>query len=144
VAHFQSLFCTVFCDPAPIALDTLADAGYDSEAGPRLAAALCPLAHEAPMTLEAYDPDRLDNLALRLLDLAVTVRKMGNSCRDAGLDRFELHDRKAQEWLTRLDDWARDSDARLQAALLKRRAAARALAPPTGKSAQKTGRKSSR
>jgi hypothetical protein len=57
------------------------------------------------MTLEAYDPDRLDLLALRLLDVCGRVRVLAGRCRDEELSSVTLHDRKALEWIDKLEDW---------------------------------------
>lgn len=79
------------------------------------------------MTLETYDPSRIDELALRLLDVAVTLRQISQTARTQGLGHVPLHDRKAQEWLGRLEEWARDADVRVQRAALTRRAQDRAI-----------------
>jgi hypothetical protein len=50
------------------------------------------------MTLKPYTPDRLDDLALRLLDLCARVRNIGLACRVDGLERLEHLDR-FEEWL---------------------------------------------
>lgn len=63
------------------------------------------------MTLEAYDPDRLDRLSLRILDLCSRLRTLAGRCRDEQLPPVELHDRKAQEWLERLEDWLFQAEA---------------------------------
>jgi len=57
------------------------------------------------MTLQPYDADRLDQLAMRLLDACARVRKIAKLCRDEELDGLSLHDRKVLEWLEKLDDW---------------------------------------
>jgi hypothetical protein len=79
------------------------------------------------MTLEVYDPQRLDNLALRLLDLAAALRKMSNLCRDENPEGFQLHDRKALEWLSRLDEWTIDTSLKLDRALIRTKARQKAL-----------------
>jgi hypothetical protein len=83
------------------------------------------------MTLELYSLDRLDDLSLRLLDLAIVFRRMSNDCRANDMDHFVIHDKKAQEWLNKLDDWSRDCDGKLQTEILKRRATARASGADT-------------
>lgn len=79
------------------------------------------------MTLESYDPDRLDGVALRLLDLCTQVRSMACRARTADLPALELNDKKALEWLGRLEEWTRKSEADLEFALLKRRGQQRAM-----------------
>jgi hypothetical protein len=63
------------------------------------------------MTLERYDPDRIDRLSLRVLDLCTRLRTLANRCRDEQLPPVELHDRKPQEWLDRLEDWLFQAEA---------------------------------
>lgn len=100
------------------------------------------------MTLIAFPPERLDELSLRLFDLAAEVRRMAMSSREIGLDDFQLHGNKAQEWLGQLEGWVHDAAARLDTAAIKRRGALRARqfaseAPPAG-SRRRSGRKKSR
>ncbi len=58
------------------------------------------------MTLETYDPDRLDALSLRILDLCARLRTLARTSREADLPAVDLHDRKALEWLDKLEKWA--------------------------------------
>jgi hypothetical protein len=69
------------------------------------------------MTLEPYNPERLDALALRMLDICAKLRGAAQIARDEQLASLSLHDRKALEWLARLEEWAiaAESDARKQA-----------------------------
>ncbi len=78
------------------------------------------------MTLESYDADKLDGMALRILDIAAIVRKMSAISRDNPELRFATHDKKALEWLASVEHWAHDSVARLEMALIKQRGAKRA------------------
>lgn len=73
------------------------------------------------MTLEPYDPDRLDALALRMLDLCARVRAMARQGRQEGIDRLELHDRKAREYLDRFEQWLFKAEAELPRAVMKTR-----------------------
>lgn len=57
------------------------------------------------MTLEPYDPDHLDKLSLRVFDLCARLRKLANICREEQLPPIDLHDRKALEWLDKLEVW---------------------------------------
>ena len=79
------------------------------------------------MTLQPYGPERLDQFALRLLDLAAVLREMANSSRENGVDDLALHDKKAQEWCDRLDEWAHKSQADLELKVRQARAKRRAL-----------------
>jgi hypothetical protein len=65
------------------------------------------------MTLEAYDPERLDALALRTLDVCARLRNLARTSREAQLPAVELHDRKALEWLEKLELWAIDAEGEL-------------------------------
>ena len=78
------------------------------------------------MTLESYGPERLDGVSLRLLDLCSRLRAMARRAREAELAGVELNDKKALDWLGRLEEWTRKSEADLELALLKRRGEKRA------------------
>lgn len=58
------------------------------------------------MTREPYHPDRLDELALRLLDVSAQLRAMARRSREEQLEAVAMHDKKALEWITRLEQWA--------------------------------------
>jgi hypothetical protein len=78
------------------------------------------------MTLAPYTPSQLDQLALRLLDIAAIVREMANSSREHDVTELNLHDKKAQEWCDKLEHWVRrgqaDLEVRVRAARATRRA----------------------
>jgi len=78
------------------------------------------------MTLRAYDPKQLDQMALRILDLAATVRQMANRSREFGIVDFPLHDKKAQEWCAHLEQWALKTQADLEVKILQRKTVRRA------------------
>lgn len=63
------------------------------------------------MTLEPYDPDRLDRMSLRVLDLCARLRSLAQKSREEELPPIELHDRKALEWLDKLEDWLYRAEA---------------------------------
>jgi hypothetical protein len=78
------------------------------------------------MTLEPYDADRLDQAALRILDISAAFRQMATILRaEPDLD-FSMHDKKAAEWLANLEHWAAESRAKLEVAQIRRRGAHRA------------------
>jgi len=79
------------------------------------------------MTLQLYDPERLDQLALRLLDLAAAMRGMANRCREHGIDDLTIHDKKALEWCAKLDHWASKSQAEVEVRVRQAMAERRAL-----------------
>lgn len=75
------------------------------------------------MTLQIYNPDKLDQLALRLFDLAATVRHLSCRSRAEGLSAFALHDKKALEWCAKLEHWAQRTRADLEIKILQHRGA---------------------
>ena len=77
------------------------------------------------MTLQTYDPHKLDQFALRLLDLAAIVRQMANRGREHGIADVALHDKKALEWCAKLEQWAHKTRADLEVRILQDRAARR-------------------
>ena len=80
------------------------------------------------MTLQPYHPDKLDQLALRLLDQAAAMREMANVCREYQIKDFALHDKKANEWCDNLERWTRKARAELQMKVIEIRATQRAEA----------------
>ena len=80
------------------------------------------------MTLQPYRPDKLDQLALRLLDLAAMTRDMAKTCHEYQIESFALHDKKAKEWCENLERWTHKARAELQMKVLDIRAAQRAEA----------------
>lgn len=78
------------------------------------------------MTLESYEPQEFDELALRLLDVAGTLRRLAVRCRHEELASMAINDRKALEWLGNIEAWASKAEADLELAILKRRGAQRA------------------
>jgi hypothetical protein len=81
-----------------------------------------------PMTLQTYDPHQVDQLALRLLDLAAIVRLMANRSREHGITDFALHDKKALEWCAKMEQWARKTRADLEVRILQDKAERRGRA----------------
>ena len=45
------------------------------------------------MTLTPYSPEQIDQLTLRLFDVAATLRQMANQCRENHLEGYTLHDK---------------------------------------------------
>ena len=78
------------------------------------------------MTRQPYTPDRLDQLALRVLDVCSRLRSMALRVRGESVDEFLLHDKKALEWLAHLEEWAQKSEADIELALLRQRGTRRA------------------
>ena len=74
-----------------------------------------------------YSPEMLDQFALRLLDLAASLRSMAQRSREFEVDDFSLHDKKAGEWCTGLERWVHKSQAELEMKILEKRAEQRAM-----------------
>lgn len=73
------------------------------------------------MTLIPYDPGRLDDLAWRIFDLAVVYRNLAQRCRQEGIPSLTLHDKKATEWLGKLEFWAHESAQKMSLAEIQHR-----------------------
>jgi hypothetical protein len=84
------------------------------------------------MTLTPYSPEQIDQLALRLLDVAGMLRQMANRCRENDLEGYTLHDKKALEWCAALQRWAHKSAADLEMQIIDARAARRAASVAAG------------
>ena len=80
------------------------------------------------MTLQTYNPQKLDQFALRLLDVAAVVRQMAHSSREYGIADLALHDKKALEWCANLEQWARKTQADLEVRILQDKASQRGRA----------------
>lgn len=80
------------------------------------------------MTLQAYDPQKLDEFSLRLLDLAAIVRQMATRSREYAITDIALHDKKALEWCVKLEQWAHKTQADLEVRILQQRAEERGRA----------------
>jgi hypothetical protein len=75
------------------------------------------------MTLETYDPDRLDQTALRVLDLCARLRQLAHTSRAEQLPAVDLHDKKALEWLEKLEDWLYRAEGEVRRAVHKNQGA---------------------
>ena len=87
------------------------------------------------MTLEPYNPEMLDEFALRLLDLACLIRDMARRSREEPVEAlaFALHDKKAREWIGNLERWALRSRADLEMKIIDAQATRRATTAPERK-----------
>lgn len=61
------------------------------------------------MTIESYSPDKLDQCALRLLDIAADLREIARESRKKDINGVPLHDKKALLWIENLESWAKKS-----------------------------------
>lgn len=73
------------------------------------------------MTLEPYDPERLDALTLRVLDICIHLRNIARTAREEQVPAVDLHDRKALEWLEKLEAWAIGAEADVNGLVMKAR-----------------------
>lgn len=80
------------------------------------------------MTLQPHTPQHLDTLALEVLDLASSLRKMSIIMQENEIESLPLHGRKPSEWLAKLTEWSHKNEAELQRELLHRQAIRRAEA----------------
>jgi hypothetical protein len=132
LACFQNIFYYVVqtSDAAHCSLRQLSTAGRVgiTMAARQSAFARLPRSGEPVMTLIAFAPERIETLAWRMFDLAAEMRRNAEKCRQNQLEAVELHGQKLEGWLEQLEAWMRDSQARLDSALLKRRGAQRARA----------------
>jgi hypothetical protein len=80
------------------------------------------------MTLQTYNPQELDQFALRLLDVAAVVRQMAHNSREYGIADLALHDKKALEWCVNLERWTRRVQADLEVRILQDKAEQRGRA----------------
>jgi len=80
------------------------------------------------MVLEPYTPDQLDQIALRVLDVCTQIRDIARRSREQRLEQIPLHDKKALEWLGKLEEWAAKSQRDFDLAQFKQRGARAAAA----------------
>ena len=79
------------------------------------------------MTLQPYHPQKLDQFALQLLDIAAVMRKMANDSREHEITDLSLHDKKARQWCASLEDWVHKAQADLDVRICQVRAKRRAF-----------------
>ena len=64
------------------------------------------ITNEGFMTYNRYSPEKLDQLVLRILDVAALLREISQNAKRAKLDDIPMHDRKAVLWCEQLEQWA--------------------------------------
>ena len=84
------------------------------------------------MTLQTYSVERMDELSLRMLDLAAAMRQTAVLCRENDMEDFPLHDKKALEWLAQLEQWCHEGVGKVQAHVVSQKAVQRALQSAAG------------
>lgn len=70
------------------------------------------------MTLIPYQADQFDRLALRFLDLAAVFREIARRTRDERIEQVAVHDKKANEWIAKLEFWAEEARQRFELAAM--------------------------
>ena len=80
------------------------------------------------MTRESYDPEQIDALTLRVLALCSRLQALASRSRASQLESIPLHDRKALEWIEKLEHWLHKAEAEAELAIIKNRGAERAKA----------------
>ena len=58
------------------------------------------------MTLQAYSPEKIEKLALRLLDISTQLRSITKDLRTNQLEEIKINDKKALLWCENLEIWA--------------------------------------
>jgi hypothetical protein len=71
------------------------------------------------MTKTIYNSERFDALALRLFAVASDLKALGRTLEEERLADFELHDRKPQEWLAKLEAWTAVARRKLKDEMLR-------------------------
>jgi hypothetical protein len=80
------------------------------------------------MTLKPFPPNELDSLALRLLDISASVRRMSLVSQQHAIGDFRLHGNKVDEWLDNLELWVDEGLARLETIAIRHRGRRAAVA----------------
>jgi len=57
------------------------------------------------MTLQAYSPEKMEKLALRLLDISAQLRNIAQDLRENQLEELRINDKKALFWCENLEIW---------------------------------------
>ena len=78
------------------------------------------------MTIKHYDAAMLDELALRLYDIAGAVRGMARRTRENGLECLPIHDRKVLQWCGFIERWQHRTQAGLEVEIQAAKATRRA------------------
>lgn len=58
------------------------------------------------MTLQPYSPEKMEKLALRLLDISAQLRSIAKDQRTNQLEELRVNDKKALVWCENLEIWA--------------------------------------
>ena len=61
------------------------------------------------MTIENYTPDKLDQCALRVFDIAAELRSLAKESRKRGVKSVSVHDKNAILFIEKLELWAKKS-----------------------------------
>lgn len=74
------------------------------------------------MTINAYSPERLEQLAMRFFDLAAQLRAIARQSRQQNLQNIPVHDRKAIQWCENLEIWVKKTELNFQIVVQKLKA----------------------
>lgn len=58
------------------------------------------------MTVEVYSPEKIDDLVLKLIDIASILRNISQEAREVRMEEIPINNRKALEWCSNLEAWA--------------------------------------
>ena len=72
------------------------------------------------MTYNRYSPEQLDQLVLRIFDVAAMLRELSANAKKSRLDDIPMHDRKAVLWCEQLEQWAAKTKINVDILLLSR------------------------
>lgn len=72
------------------------------------------------MTYNRYSSEQLDQLVLRIFDVAAQLREISQKAKKHGLDDIPMHDRKAILWCEQLEQWAAKTKVNVDILLLNR------------------------
>jgi hypothetical protein len=75
------------------------------------------------LAISPYTPEQLDQVALRLLDICAKLRSIAQESRSQGSAEIPVHDKKALEWIGKLEQWAAKSQRDFELAQFRQRGA---------------------
>ena len=71
------------------------------------------------MTLQAYSPEKMEKLALRLLDISAQMGGIAKDLRANQLEELRINDKKALLWCENLEIWVQKNRNSLDLVLRK-------------------------
>ena len=70
------------------------------------------------MTLQAYNSEKLEKLALRLLDISTQLREIAKEMQKNQLEELRINDKKALLWCESIEIWAQKNRNNLDLILM--------------------------